>query len=116
MVLVPGNLQAFGPSTSSNLKWIAILSRARELGINFIDTAECYGYDHLSETFIGNSIVEHRDQWIIATKFGHNHGNDLGNGNYQPAQVLIQLEESLRALQHGLYRRLPTALRRRCSL
>ncbi len=77
----------------------SILSRARELGINFIDTAECYGYNHLSETFIGNSIVEHRDQWIIATKFGHNHSNDLGNGNYQPAQVLIQLEESLRALR-----------------
>lgn len=77
----------------------AILSRARELGINFIDTAECYGYDHLSEKFIGNSIAGQRDQWIVATKFGHNHGNDLGNGNYQSAQVLIQLEESLRALQ-----------------
>jgi len=77
----------------------AILSRARELGINFIDTAECYGYDHLSEKFIGNSIAGQRGQWIIATKFGHNHGNDLGNGNYQPAQVLIQLEESLRAIQ-----------------
>jgi len=77
----------------------SILSRARELGINFIDTAECYGYDHLSETLIGNSIAAHRDQWIVATKFGHNHGNDLADGNYRPDQVLIQLEASLRALQ-----------------
>ena len=77
----------------------AILSRARELGINFIDTAECYGYDHLSEKFIGNSIAGQRDQWIVATKFGHNHANDLADGNYRPEQVLLQLEESLRALQ-----------------
>jgi len=25
----------------------AILSRARALGINFIDTSECYGFDYL---------------------------------------------------------------------
>jgi aryl-alcohol dehydrogenase-like predicted oxidoreductase len=77
----------------------AILSRARELGINFIDTAECYGHDHLSETLIGNSLVGQREQWVVATKFGHNHSNDLAEGNYRPEQVLIQLEESLRALR-----------------
>jgi aryl-alcohol dehydrogenase-like predicted oxidoreductase len=76
-----------------------ILSRARELGINFIDTAECYGFHHLSEQLIGTAIAGHREQWIIATKFGHNHANDLADGNYHPDQVLIQLEESLRALQ-----------------
>jgi aryl-alcohol dehydrogenase-like predicted oxidoreductase len=76
-----------------------IMSRARELGINFVDTAECYGYDHLSEKLIGNSIVRQRDHWIVATKFGHNHANELGRENFRPEQVLIQLEESLRALQ-----------------
>jgi myo-inositol catabolism protein IolS len=75
-----------------------ILHRARELGINFIDTAECYGH-HLSESLIGQGIVGHRDKWIIATKFGHNHANGLGLANYGPDQVLIQLEESLRALR-----------------
>lgn len=30
----------------------AMLDKAGELGINLIDTAECYG-DHLSEKFIG---------------------------------------------------------------
>jgi myo-inositol catabolism protein IolS len=76
----------------------AILSRAGELGINFIDTAECYGH-HLSEQFIGRSLGINRDKWIIATKFGHNHGNDLADENYLPEQVLLQLEGSLRALQ-----------------
>ena len=32
-----------------------IIDKAHSLGINFIDTAECYG-DHLSESFVGNAI------------------------------------------------------------
>ena len=76
-----------------------LFSRAGELGINFIDTAECYGLHHLSEQFIGNAIVGQRDKWIVATKFGHNPANKLGDENFRPEQVLIQLEESLQALQ-----------------
>jgi aryl-alcohol dehydrogenase-like predicted oxidoreductase len=76
-----------------------IFARARELGINFLDTAECYGPDHLSERLIGNALAGDRDRWFIATKFGHNPGNDLGEENYGPEQVQIQLEESLRALR-----------------
>src|SRR4051794_2594232 len=48
----------------------AILGRAKELGINFIDTAECYG-DHTSEMLIGGATQKDRKDWIIATKFGH---------------------------------------------
>jgi aryl-alcohol dehydrogenase-like predicted oxidoreductase len=77
----------------------AILHRAHELGINFIDTAECYGFHHSVEHMIGHAIARQRDQWIIATKFGHNHANDLAEGNFRADQVLIQLDESLRALQ-----------------
>lgn len=77
----------------------AILHRARELGVNLVDTAECYG-DHLSESLIGHALAGQRQHWIIATKFGHNHGNQLpADENYKPAQVLLQLEASLRALQ-----------------
>lgn len=75
----------------------AIFARARELGINFVDTAECYG-DHLAERMLGRAIAGEREHWIIATKFGHNPANDLGDGNYAPAQVLEQLEASLRTL------------------
>ncbi len=76
-----------------------IFARAAELGVNFVDTAECYGPDHLSERFIGNALAGRRDKWIIATKFGHNPNNDLGDENYSAPQVQIQLEESLRALR-----------------
>jgi len=69
------------------------------LGINFIDTAECYGH-HVSEGLIGNAIAKNRPEWIVATKFGHHHKNGLsGDENYKPQQVLIQLEESLAALK-----------------
>jgi aryl-alcohol dehydrogenase-like predicted oxidoreductase len=77
----------------------AIFNRGHELGINFIDTAECYG-QHVSEELIGNAIASRRSDWILATKFGHNHANGLtGDENYKPAQVLIQLEASLKALK-----------------
>src|SRR3954463_6199043 len=48
----------------------AIFDRARDLGVNLIDTAECYG-DHTSERLIGAAIARDRDKWIVATKFGH---------------------------------------------
>ena len=77
----------------------AILGRAADLGINFIDTAECYG-DHLSESLIGQAIEHERGRWIIATKFGHKYESFLNRSEPRSApQVLQQLEDSLRALR-----------------
>lgn len=77
----------------------AILGAAHDSGINFIDTAECYG-DHLSESLIGAAVAGRRDQWIIATKFGH-HFHDLfkRSVSYDPADVVKQLDASLKALR-----------------
>ena len=75
-----------------------LLGRAKELGINLIDTAECYG-DHLSESLIGQAIRKDRDDWIIATKFGHRfHRNFERTDHWSPQEVLQQLEASLKAL------------------
>lgn len=77
----------------------AILARAKELGVNLIDTAECYG-DHLSERLVGTALRGQRDDWIIATKFGHHfHGLMDRTGAWSPKEVQQQLEASLRALQ-----------------
>ncbi|MDO9086186.1 MAG: aldo/keto reductase [Anaerolineaceae bacterium] len=76
-----------------------MVARAKELGINLIDTAECYG-DHTSEELVGNAIQGQREDWIIATKFGHKfHSNFERTNHFDPAGVLLQLEESLRALK-----------------
>jgi aryl-alcohol dehydrogenase-like predicted oxidoreductase len=77
-----------------------ILNAAKESGINLIDTAECYG-DHLSEELIGQYLAsDRRDDWVIATKFGH-HFNDKfeRTTDYTAEGVLKQLDASLKALQ-----------------
>ena len=76
-----------------------MFERARELGINLIDTAECYG-DHVAERLVGQAIRRDRDKWIVATKFGHHyHGYMDRTTIYDPQDVRQQLEASLRALQ-----------------
>lgn len=77
-----------------------ILHKAKDLGINFIDTAECYG-DHLSESFIGDYLSrDNREDWVVATKFGHQFHSHLNRTNqYGAPEVLKQLDDSLRALK-----------------
>ena len=86
-----------------------LLGRARELGVNLLDTAECYG-DHLAEALIGGAIHLQRDDWVVATKFGHQfHPDALQNAgrspvqlrtdHWTPTEVIAQLEASLRALR-----------------
>ncbi len=77
----------------------AILDRARDLGINLLDTAECYG-DHVSERLIGEAIEGRRDEWFIATKFGHRYLHDFQRDQLWSADdVLRQLDASLAALR-----------------
>jgi myo-inositol catabolism protein IolS len=87
----------------------ALIGRAGELGVNLIDTAECYG-DHLAESLIGRAIADDREQWIVATKFGHRfHAERVGQAgwdpgtvrsdHWSPAEVVAQLDASLRALR-----------------
>lgn len=48
---------------------IATIHRSLELGANFLDTADLYG-PFKNEQLIAKAIGSHRDQYIIATKFG----------------------------------------------
>ncbi|GGO06158.1 aldo/keto reductase [Saccharibacillus kuerlensis] len=76
-----------------------ILHRAKELGINLIDTAECYGPHHMSENFIGDFLSrDRREDWVLATKFGHQ-WHDHWENAWSVDQIRTQLEESLRSLK-----------------
>lgn len=76
-----------------------ILGRANELGINLLDTAECYG-DHLSEELIGKAIEGNRTDWVVATKFGHHYHSPFSRtDHYEAEDVVKQLEASLKALR-----------------
>jgi len=77
-----------------------IVGTAAECGITLLDTAECYGQDHLSETLVGKAIAPSRDRWIVATKFGHEKVSPTKNrGAWTAEEVRGQLEASLRALR-----------------
>ncbi len=76
----------------------AIMDRAQALGINLVDTAECYG-DHLSEQMVGRAIRRDREKWIVATKFGHRFTGHLQREQLWSAKAVEkQLHDSLRAL------------------
>ncbi len=78
----------------------AILDQAAALGINLIDTAECYG-DHHSEKLIGDYLSRHdRYRWIVATKFGHHFNRFMDRtDDFSVADVRRQLDASLGALR-----------------
>ena len=73
-----------------------IIDAARNLGINLIDTADVYS-EGLSEEFIGASIRNCRDHWIIGTKVGVRSGEAPGKKG-RKEYILCRVEESLRRL------------------
>jgi len=74
----------------------AVVDAALDAGINFFDTADCYGAGR-SEEFLGKALNGRRDKAIIATKFGLNMGE--GKEGAHPAYVRQALDASLRRLQ-----------------
>lgn len=52
-----------------------IISSARDVGVNFIDTADMYNGGE-SERVVGKAIAADRDHWVLATKVG----NPMGAG------------------------------------
>lgn len=79
---------------------IATIHRALELGINFLDTADVYGYGD-NEILVGNAIRGRRDQVFLATKFAivRDRSNPHVRGvNGKPEYVRAACEASLKRL------------------
>ncbi len=49
---------------------IATIHRALKLGVTLLDTADMYG-PFVNEQLVGRAIQQHRDQVVVATKFGN---------------------------------------------
>ena len=62
-----GMSQAYGPADEDES--VATLLRALDLGISLFDTANAYGLGH-NEQLVGRVLADHRDQIVLATKFG----------------------------------------------
>lgn len=58
----------FGAQTEE-AEGLRIIARAREQGVNFIDTANTYAGGQ-SEEIVGRGIAAERDWWVLATKMG----------------------------------------------
>ena len=78
-----------------------VLSRALELGVNFIDTADVYGQDGLSERVLGNWLEREkkRDEVVLATKFRFTMGAGPNRSGASRYRIVRCVEESLRRLK-----------------
>src|ERR1700712_4143842 len=94
-----------------------IVNEALEAGVTFFDTSDEYGRDYASSTdptgwgrseeILGRVLKSHRDEVVIATKFGPTGGPEFGNGDGDPISersrasaqgIKLAVEESLQRL------------------
>lgn len=77
----------------------AVLRRAVDLGVNFIDTADCYGPE-VSESLIAETLYPYPDDLVIATKGGVvRPGPDQWTPNGRPEHLRQACERSLQRLR-----------------
>lgn len=93
-----GMSEFYGPGDEKES--LATIARARELGINFLDTADVYGMGR-NEELVGKAIRGRRGDFVVATKFGFI--RDASNAAWrgvsgQPEYVRTACEASLRRL------------------
>jgi pyridoxine 4-dehydrogenase len=78
---------------------LAVLRRAVELGVNFIDTADSYG-PHVSEELIAKALSPYPKDLVIATKGGWNRpGPDQWTHDASPEHLRKAVEGSLQRLR-----------------
>jgi aryl-alcohol dehydrogenase-like predicted oxidoreductase len=79
----------------------AILDRALAAGVNFIDTADVYGQDGLSERVLGAWLSSRgsRDKIVLATKFRFTMGDGPNRSGTSRYRIVKCCDESLRRLR-----------------
>src|ERR671938_217995 len=94
----------FGPQTSE-AESFAIMDKALELGINFFDTANVYGWklgEGITEQIIGRWLAQgsgRRDQIVLATKVYNAMGERPNERGLSAYHIRKACEDSLRRLQ-----------------
>jgi aryl-alcohol dehydrogenase-like predicted oxidoreductase len=86
----------YGASSDDN--GMAVIHHALDSGINFLDSADMYGWGH-NETLVGRALKGRRDGVVVASKFGQTRQSGGGNGvDGSPAYVQSACEASLKRL------------------
>ena len=73
----------------------ALLTLAKSLGINMLDTAPAYG---TSETRLGTLLGGQREDWVIIGKAGEEFEDGKSSYNFTPDHFERSLERSLKRL------------------
>jgi aryl-alcohol dehydrogenase-like predicted oxidoreductase len=95
-----GGGQPIGWGVTDDAVSVAAIWRALDLGITFFDTADVYGGGH-SELVLGEALAGHRDEVVIATKFGYTFDAEAKvavGADASPGYVRLACEASLRRL------------------
>lgn len=87
----------YGPATDTRTA-TALLHAAVAQGVTFFDTAEVYG-PFRNEELLGQALAPHRDQVVIATKFGFKDGHADAGLDSRPERIRAVAEASLQRLQ-----------------
>jgi aryl-alcohol dehydrogenase-like predicted oxidoreductase len=90
-----GTMMFGGPTDEATSS--RIIAKAREAGVNFIDSADAYNKGN-SEQVVGRAISNSRQSWILATKLANPMGSDPNRGGLSRRWVLAACDESLKRL------------------
>jgi aryl-alcohol dehydrogenase (NADP+) len=86
----------FGGQTSEPVS-TRIIEKARDHGLNFIDTADVYN-EGRSEEVVGRAIGADRDHWILATKMCNKMGSGPNQGGLSRRYMFQAADASLKRL------------------
>jgi aryl-alcohol dehydrogenase (NADP+) len=90
-----GTMMFGGPTDEATSN--KIVAKARDQGVNFIDTADVYNGGK-SEEVTGRAIGNRRDDWVLATKLANKMGEGANRGGLSRKWVMQACEESLKRL------------------
>ncbi|MFI7503972.1 aldo/keto reductase [Streptomyces sp. NPDC049687] len=75
-----------------------MIHRAVDAGINFVDTADVYGYSE-TEEIVGKALKGRRDEVVLATKFSGPMGEGPNRSGSSRRWIMTAVEGSLRRLR-----------------
>ena len=90
-----GTMMFGGPTDEASAG--RMIARARDAGINFIDTADVYTGGR-SEEITGRAIAAARGWWVLATKLGNVMGEGPNDRGLSRAHMMRAVEASLKRL------------------
>jgi aryl-alcohol dehydrogenase-like predicted oxidoreductase len=90
-----GTMMFGNPTTEADS--IAIINKAYDDGVNFIDTANVYN-DGESERITGKAIKDKRDKVVLVTKVCGPRGDGINDGGVSRYHIMNEVENSLKRL------------------